>query len=583
MVGVENSKKYGRSRLNELSIRNLGVIEEAAIEFVPGFNVLTGETGAGKTMVLTALSLIAGGKSDSDLIRIGSERLSVAGNFKIPEEPTPTLKSLLSEQEPDIEDHSIILTRVINRDGKSKASISGLPTTSSNLARYADELIEIHGQHGAVTLTKSARQRELLDSFGGDRVETALSKYKEAFEFFREVKRRLFDLDKSETARTARVQELERLLRDEAKLNPKPGELEDLERKIAILENSEELRNHLSEIIAMLTSEEFGALVAIERVRKALGALVSKDEGFLEKLKRTENSLFDLSDLANESASFLEELGEDSLPLDDLLERKAAIRSFAKKYGGEGDLNEQLLRALERTKIAKNEIADLSGGGERIETLKSEFDKSRKRLLEKAESLHQARKESASDLTVAVNKELKELAMPNADFLCHVEAKRDLADEDFESNGLEEIIMKFKAHQGGELLPISKAASGGELSRLMLAIEVVAAGNSPLGTYLFDEVDAGIGGKAALEVGKRLKRLAADSQVIVVTHLPQVAIWADRHLVVNKDSTGSISMSSISVATGEKRETEIARMLSGLSDSEHAQEHARELLNLGKE
>jgi len=192
------------------------------------------------------------------------------------------------------------------------------------------------------------------------------------------------------------------------------------------------------------------------------------------------------------------------------------------------------------------------------------------------------RVEAAVRLTTAVNKEIAELAMPNARFACEVSAQDNPKDEDFDATGINEISMKFSAHQNGELLSISKAASGGELSRLMLAIEVVAAGNSPLGTYLFDEVDSGIGGKAALEVGKRLKKLALDSQVIVVTHLPQVAIWADRHLIVNKDSSGSISESSISIATGLARESEIARMLSGISDSEHAQEHARELLDLGK-
>lgn len=579
---MANSKKSGRSRLNELTIRNLGVIEEAAIEFAPGLNVLTGETGAGKTMVVTALSLIAGGKTDSDLIRLGCERLSVAGTFSLPERPTTNLEGLLSEHDPEIEDNSIILTRTINREGKSKASLSGAPTTSSTLATFANELIEIHGQHGALALTRSSRQRDLLDNFSGDRARDAISKYQVAYENFREIRRRLLDLNKSESSRFSKIQELEQLLKDDAKLQPKIGEFEDLERKIAFSENVEELRINLGEVVSTLSAEEIGALVLIDRARKALNALSAKDERFLEQSKRAENAFFDLSDLANESATLLESFGEDLAPLDDLLTRKAALRNFAKKYGGDGDLAEQLPRALERAKAAKNEIADLSGGEERVAALKSELDDARKELLKAAKFLSDVRVEAAVRLTTAVNKEIAELAMPNARFACEVSAQDNPKDEDFDATGINEISMKFSAHQNGELLSISKAASGGELSRLMLAIEVVAAGNSPLGTYLFDEVDSGIGGKAALEVGKRLKKLALDSQVIVVTHLPQVAIWADRHLIVNKDSSGSISESSISIATGLARESEIARMLSGVSDSEHAQEHARELLDLGK-
>ena len=579
---MANSKKSGRSRLNELTIRNLGVIEEAAIEFAPGLNVLTGETGAGKTMVVTALSLIAGGKTDSDLIRLGCERLSVAGTFSLPERPTTNLEGLLSEHDPEIEDNSIILTRTINIAGKSKASLSGAPTTSSTLATFANELIEIHGQHGALALTRSSRQRDLLDNFSGDRARDAISKYQVAYENFREIRRRLLDLNKSESSRFSKIQELEQLLKDDAKLQPKIGEFEDLERKIAFSENVEELRINLGEVVSTLSAEEIGALVLIDRARKALNALSAKDERFLEQSKRAENAFFDLSDLANESATLLESFGEDLAPLDDLLTRKAALRNFAKKYGGDGDLAEQLPRALERAKAAKNEIADLSGGEERVAALKSELDDARKELLKAAKFLSDVRVEAAVRLTTAVNKEIAELAMPNARFACEVSAQDNPKDEDFDATGINEISMKFSAHQNGELSPISKAASGGELSRLMLAIEVVAAGNSPLGTYLFDEVDSGIGGKAALEVGKRLKKLALDSQVIVVTHLPQVAIWADCHLIVNKDSSGSISESSISIATGLARESEIARMLSGISDSEHAQEHARELLDLGK-
>lgn len=581
MVGVAKTVKHKRSRLEELSIKNLGVIEAASVEFAPGLNVLTGETGAGKTMVITALSLVMGSKSDADLVRTGSERLTVTGRFQLPDPPSTKLAELLAEHEPELEAGSILLTRVIGKDGKSKANLAGVPATASVLTQFSTELIEIHGQHGALGLLKSSRQRDLLDQSCGATALTALEKYRKNLEVFREIKRRVLDLTRSHDSRKEKIAELELLSSEFSKIAPKRDELEILDNRIALLEGTEEIRTSLTEILSYLSEEEAGIVTGLNRARKAAANLAGRISTFTSAQNRIENAFYDLSDLANEFSNYLDDLAADPAELEKSLTRRAALRSFAKKFGGDGEIAEQLERAIERGKAAAQEIQDLTGGAERVTQLQEELAKARMELLRDGESLSQIRIAGATVFAKSVSDELRDLAMPGAQFVCEVRPVLPSNDE-FSDFGIDQVEMKFSAHSGGELLPISKAASGGELSRLMLAIEVVAVDQAPLGTYLFDEVDAGIGGKAALEVGKRLKRLAKIAQVIVVTHLPQVAIWADQHLVVNKDSSGAISESSITVLTGEARENEIARMLSGLSESEHAQEHARELLNLGK-
>jgi DNA repair protein RecN (Recombination protein N) len=581
MVGVAKTVKHKRSRLEELSIKNLGVIEAASVEFAPGLNVLTGETGAGKTMVITALSLVMGSKSDADLVRTGSERLTVTGRFQLPDPTSTKLAELLAEHEPELEAGSILLTRVIGKDGKSKANLAGVPATASVLTQFSTELIEIHGQHGALGLLKSSRQRDLLDQSCGATALTALEKYRKNLEVFREIKRRVLDLTRSHDSRKEKIAELELLSSEFSKIAPKRDELEILDNRIALLEGTEEIRTSLTEILSYLSEEEAGIVTGLNRARKAAANLAGRISTFTSAQNRIENAFYDLSDLANEFSNYLDDLAADPAELEKSLTRRAALRSFAKKFGGDGEIAEQLERAIERGKAAAQEIQDLTGGAERVTQLQEELAKARMELLRDGESLSQIRIAGATVFAKSVSDELRDLAMPGAQFVCEVRPVLPSNDE-FSDFGIDQVEMKFSAHSGGELLPISKAASGGELSRLMLAIEVVAVDQAPLGTYLFDEVDAGIGGKAALEVGKRLKRLAKIAQVIVVTHLPQVAIWADQHLVVNKDSSGAISESSITVLTGEARENEIARMLSGLSESEHAQEHARELLNLGK-
>jgi DNA repair protein RecN (Recombination protein N) len=582
MVGVvSKTGKISRSRLEELSIKGLGVIDNATVEFSPGLNVLTGETGAGKTMVLTALSLVLGGKSDSDLVRAGYERLQVTGRFLLPDLPSAELKNLIEEFDPEIEENSILLGRSVTRDGKSRALLSGAPTTATALTSFGDELIEIHGQHGAISLLKEARQRELLDQFIGSSIIELLDIYRMNLSEYKSTQAKLKVLEKSKNDRESEISELESLTTDAKKLSPKPGELAEIDREIELLSRVEQIRISLNETLSALSDEESGSTNGLSMARRSLNLVADVDKRLAQINEVIEGAYFQVSDAVSEIASFLDSLTADPARLEAMQVRKSALRSFAKRFGRGASIEEQFETAIARAQSANERLRDISGGSERIIELENEISRRRNETFNLARKISDLRKKEADRLSMEVTEEIHQLSMPAAEFKVEVISN---VDEDliFNEWGIDRVEMLFSSHKGGAFLPISKSASGGELSRVMLALEVVVASRFPLGTYLFDEVDAGIGGKAALEVGKRLKKLAENAQVIVVTHLPQVAIWADRHLLVVKDSNGAITQSSISVLTGNELESEIARMLSGVDESEHAQEHARELLDLGK-
>jgi DNA repair protein RecN (Recombination protein N) len=560
----------------------LGVIDNATVLFKPGLNVLTGETGAGKTMVLTALSLVLGGKSDTDLIRRGGERLSVSGRFSLPNKKSPRLLELLESHDPELEEGSLLMSRSVQRDGKSRAQLGGVAATVGTLSAFGSELIEIHGQHGALTLGKESRQRELLDSFGGIEISNLLEKYRNALSNLRTAIERVAELRTALRDRDREIETLRELVNEFARVKPKVGELAELSSVISRLESVEDLRAAASGARESLESEDGGASVAVGAARRFLASGKKADPALHQLAERIDDIQIELNEVSRELGSYLSGLEADPRSLEELLNRRAILMAFGKRFGDGNEKVELYESAVSRGEGARARIADLSGGEERLSELESEVQERFDSLLDLAGQLSQARKHFASQLGKQVIEELRHLAMPHAQFVIEVNYSEPKIEESLSQFGCDEVVMKFSAHKEGEFLPIGKSASGGELSRLMLAIEVAIAGTRSLGTYLFDEVDSGIGGKTALEVGKRLKELSKTAQVIVVTHLPQVAIWADNHLRVMKDSSGSITESSIEVISGEVRELEIARMLSGLADSEHAQEHARELLDLGK-
>ena len=567
-----------RTFLEEISIRSIGVIEHSTIEISPGLTVLTGETGAGKTMILTALNLILGGKSDSSLVRKGSERLVASGSFSVPK----SLHSSFEENGLQIEDGQLILTRTVNADGKSKATSNAIAVPSSVLAAASENLVEVHAQAANLNMTKAAKQRDLLDRFGGKSLHEALASYQRELASYHDLKVRIAAMKKSIDSRDAELTALREYATLMGKLKLERGELQEISTEISRLSSVEDLRLAAQSASSVIEEEESGSLTSLGIVRKSLDSVRAKDPQIEELYQRVSEAFFLVDDAKGVLASYIANLEADPTRLDYLNSRKAEINALIKKYGGSNSPDDELVALIERFESSRNAIADLEGGDERLKELENELGGIKKKLVMSAKSLTSIRSESASRLSIEVTKEIQQLSMPHTSFHCQVNNAdyNALKESDFTPLGCDEVSMLIQGHKDGPLVPLAKGASGGEMSRVMLALEVVLAATHPVGTYVFDEVDAGVGGKAAIEVGRRLHALSKHAQVIVVTHLPQVAAWADSHFVVTKNSDGSITESNVTKVVKEDRIEEIARMLAGMESSVSAREHATELLEL---
>ena len=561
-----------RTFLEEITIRSIGVIDQSTLEISNGLTVLTGETGAGKTMILTALNLILGGKADSALVRKGSERLVASGRFSIPKSSEHLFEDVL------VEDGELIVTRTVATDGKSKATTNGVSATASTLSSVGENLVEVHGQAANQNITKSSRQRELVDRFG----QIDLSQYQVALHEYHELKERIAALKKSIAQKDKELSELREFANAFKKLNPSAPEYAEIDGEIARLSSVEEFRLATSQAIAAIEDEEAGSLTSLGVARRALDAARGKDPLLESIYQQLSESFFLLDDAQSALNSYQSKLEADPARLDFLHARKADINSLIKKFGGAGSHEQELSDLAVRFKNSSDAIADLEGGDQRLAELETQLSAHKKVLLTAAKNVSESRAKAAEKLSKLVTAEIQQLSMPHASFVAKVESADYSApkESDFISHGCDEIAMFIQGHKDAPLVALAKGASGGEMSRVMLALEVVIATTHPIGTYVFDEVDAGVGGKAAIEVGKRLHQLAQHAQVIVVTHLPQVAAWADSHFVVTKNNDGTVSQSDVRNVSGEDRIEEIARMLAGLENSSSAREHATELLSL---
>jgi DNA repair protein RecN (Recombination protein N) len=568
-----------RSYLEEISIRNLGAIEQSHLELGRGLNVLTGETGAGKTMILTALNLVLGGKSDSSLVRHGADRLMATAHFSLPKSEQSSFEDVGAE----VEDGSVIISRTVSADGKSKALCGGIAVPAGTLVELTSSLIEIHGQSANSQIVKTARQRELLDRFGGSEIAKSLASYQEDFQIYGALKERLSALKASASKRDGEIAELQEFVAAWNKLKASRGECSATADEINRLSSVEDLRIASSGALANLDGEESGALTSLHSARRFLEAAKGKDSKLEEIADRIAESLFILDDASTDLASYATSLEADPDRLNVLQERKAELNSFLKRWAGAGEPDEELILLAAKAKSAKEAIADLQGGDERTAEIEAELIAAKKSLLDSAKKLSTARNKAAVTLSSEVTNEIKALAMPHTQFFAEVvtpDYSGTLKESDFTVLGCDEISMQIQGQIDGPKIALGKGASGGEMSRIMLALEVVIAKSHPVGTYIFDEVDAGVGGKAAIEVGKRLHALSQNAQVIVVTHLPQVAAWADTHFLVSKSSDGTIVASGVTRLSDSARVEEIARMLAGLEGSSSAREHAAELLAL---
>ncbi|MGW5402490.1 DNA repair protein RecN [Streptomyces sp. NPDC003952] len=568
-----------------MRIRSLGVIDDAVVELSPGFTAVTGETGAGKTMVVTSLGLLLGGRADPALVRIGAKAAVVEGRIVMRPDAPAALRA--EEAGAELDDGALLISRTVSAEGRSRAHVGGRSVPVGLLAELADDLVAVHGQTDQQGLLRPARQRQALDRYAGDAVAVPLEKYAAAHRRLRAV---AGELEEITTRARERAQEADLLrfgLDEIAAVEPLSGEDTELSAEAERLGHAESLSSAAQVAHAALAGNvedpegvDAGALVA--GAHRALESVRSHDPALGALAERIGELGILLGDVAGELAGYADDLDADPLRLAAVEERRAALTQLIRKYGSaEGGVDS----VLEWAERGSARLLELDGDDERIDELTAERDGLRLELSSLAQALTDARNEAATRFASAVTEELASLAMPHARVTIDIRQTEDPEGVEvggrlvaYGPSGVDEVELLLAPHPGAQPRPIAKGASGGELSRVMLAVEVVFAGSDPVPTYLFDEVDAGVGGKAAVEVGRRLAKLAKSAQVVVVTHLPQVAAFADRQLLVEKTSDGSVTRSGVTVLEGEARIRELSRMLAGHEDSASARAHAEELL-----
>ncbi|GAA4786129.1 DNA repair protein RecN [Microbacterium gilvum] len=559
--------------IEEMRLRDLGVIAEATLPMGPGFTAITGETGAGKTMVVTGLGLLLGQRADSGVVRAGAGQAAVEGVWIVPEDGAVAdrVRDAGGDLEP-IGDGSaeLYLSRTLAAEGRSRASVGGRSAPAGVLADLADALVVVHGQTDQLRLKSAAAQRDALDRFAGAPVREALAAYRSAWEEHRLVARELDELQTAGAARAAEAEALRASLAEIERIAPEPGEDVQLAGRAERLANAEELRAAAALAREALSSEE-GAADVSTLLSEARRSVERAGDAALSAVGEQLADLgYRVADLAVELSGYLADLDESGpAELAAVEERRAELGSLVRAHG-------TLDAAIDLLASGSARLAELDDDGDRIERLAAQRDALRGTLDETAAALTAARSQAAERLGAAVTEELHALAMPDARLVVAVSDGAESA------AGRDDVAFLLAPHPGAEPRSVAKGASGGELSRVMLAIEVVIAATDPVPTFVFDEVDAGIGGAAAIEVGRRLAQLARTSQVIAVTHLAQVAAFAGNHLSVVKGNDGSVTRSSVQRLDGAEREAEMARLLSGLADSDAALTHARELLDLAR-
>ena len=566
--------------IEEIHIRDLGIITDARLPLEPWFSVLTGETGAGKTMVVTALGMLLGARSDASSVRNGAKNALAEAVIRLPrghralalaEEAGGTTEEI------DEQSSELLLARTVNASGRSRAHVGGCSAPIGTLAQIGQSLVAVHGQSDQLRLKSPAEQRQSLDLYAGEELASLLEKYRENYERYRAAAAELKEVRENSRARALEAQSLQGALEEIAAVNPRAGEEDELKAEMVKLMNVEALRIASATALTALSGSEYSSgeeanvMGMLDAARSALQGQASAHEELAALEARVNELMILTTDIASDLSSYAASLDvEGPERLAQVQTRRAQLATLMRKYGAD------IAEVLEWAEESRARLDTLVDDPQRQETLETELVQLRKVLGEQAEELTNLRRAAAQKLADAVSEELTALAMPNASLVVEVAEA-----EKFSVHGRDTVTFMLAPHRTAVPRPLGKGASGGELSRVMLALEVVLAEVDPVPTFIFDEVDSGVGGKAAIEIGRRLAMLARHVQVLVVTHLPQVAAFADQHILVLKNDDASLS--KVQVLTEEERVVELARMLSGHGQSESARGHARELLEAGRQ
>lgn len=556
--------------LEEITIKDLGVIQGTKLTFTPGLTVLTGETGAGKTMVLTALSLLLGKRTSASIVRHGAECTSVEGVWS-----TTHFSNLdqILEVGAVVEDETLYINRTVTKEGKSRAVVGGKSTPASVLATLSGNLVNVHGQSDQIRLKSSAAQAEALDKYAGDKLTKKLTEYQLAYKEWKNLTALVREL---KTNMVARQQEYENLLtavQAISNVSPSKDEDETLKDEISGLENVEVLQTTIQEALNSLSSEEYESpdtAAAISNTVSLLTNVSDQDSQVAEMLRLAQSIQNELTELQQSMSFYLSSLDTDVFErLNERQSRLVQIKELIRKYGTSLD------DVLEYWETADQRAQELDPDANNLEELEKQLQATQASVKKIASELTALRTKAAAGLEKSVNLELAGLAMAGNKLQINLTPRNE-----YNATGVDEVNFLLTTPGSTEPRPINKSASGGELSRIMLALEVVLADPKTTPTFVFDEVDSGVGGATAIEIGKRLAKLAREAQVIVVTHLPQVAVFADNHLQVEKTETSEGQNTKVRSLDQSERISELSRMLSGLGDSETGLAHAQELYEL---
>ncbi|CAB0795639.1 DNA repair protein RecN [Corynebacterium diphtheriae] len=570
---------YHSSMLSDVTIHNLGVIPSASLELSEGLTVLTGETGAGKTMIVTGLRLLAGGRAEAQRVRSGSSQAVVEGRFlldSVAPESAEMARAVVSAAGGALDENGeVIVSRTVSAQGRSRAHLGGRSVPAASLVEFSKEVLTIHGQNDQLRLLNSDRQRDALDRFS-QKISALMTVYSEAYRAWKNLSKDLQERQASKRELAQEVDRLEFAIREISEVDPQPGEEADLLVQIARLQDVDDLRAQAVGALSVIdgaagvegyaTCDSNDADAASDLIGQALSSVrVSSDptlQGVSQQLEAVTSILMEVS---AQLGGFLDELPADPQMLDKLLQRQQALKQLTRKYASDID-------GVIKWKLkAEQKLESIDVSPEALDQLKKETALAERKMNDAGMALRAARIEAAQELSNAVTKELHGLAMPKAMFSVVVHPTEP------QPSGFDEVEFCLAPNNATDPRPLASSASGGELSRVMLALEVILSAGQHGNTLVFDEVDAGVGGRAAVEIGRRLARLAQNNQVIVVTHLPQVAAYADTHLHVAKDVGESTVTSGVEKLSEERRVEDLARMLAGLEDTDTGRAHAREL------
>jgi len=553
--------------IEELRIRDLGVIADTTLPLHAGLNVLTGETGAGKTMVVTALGLLLGARADPALVRAGARATGVDALLRV--HPDGEAARLATAAGGELDDDALLLARSVPADGRARAWAGGRAVPVSVLGAVTEQEVTVHGQSDQLRLRSTTHQRALLDGFAGSEHAGLLRRYRAGFAEHRRVKDLLEQVEAMARERAQEAQMLRLALAEYDRVSPLDGEDAVLDEEWQRLAHADELQRAARDALEAVSGDDEGttpgAQGLLAAARSSLEAVREHDPAAAGLADRVAELTYLTTDLGTDLAGYSAGVDADPARLADVDARRSDLTPLLRSHG-------DLTAAGTWAVSSRRRLDELDDDG-LPQRLREQADAALQALRALAEQLHRSRSAAADRLGAAVTAELASLALARA------RMQVDVSPTDPGPDGADDVVFLLASHSGAEPRPLARSASGGELSRVMLAVEVVTTAAEPVGTYVFDEVDSGVGGEAAVEIGRRLARLARSGQVVVVTHLPQVAAFADHHLVVTKADGGTGTVSDVTAVDGERRVQEIARMLAGLGTSSTAAAHAQELLD----